>query len=865
VATLVRDPRLALPPRPPRHVLRPRLLAALDAAETSPVTLVSAGPGTGKSTLLSEWARCRNGNVGWLSLTATDDDRRRFWPLFLQAVRATGAAGDDLPLGRPGGSTELLDTIYPHVPEAGAPAVLVLDDAHVLRDPDILAGLDSIIRLWQPRLRLVLASRSDPLLPLPRYRMNGDLSELRASQLAMTAQEARELLAAHHVELADTAFTALLHRTEGWTAGLRLSALRLEGVAEPERFVAEFALDEGSVGEYLLSEVLAQQPPAARRLLIETSFLSEITGPLAQRITGIPAAADLLDQLARKNSFVVPIDRERTRFRYHHLLSEVLRYLLQRRSPERTRTLYRRAGGWFREQGEIAAALHWYARAGDATAATTMLVRGGFALAHVRGQSLLDTGDGQLTRRDFDNAGPAERKVLEFLLPLRAPDPRGAPEQLARWRDSLAEDDLDLLVAARLAELRLARRVGDWPAMDAAASQLLVDQPEAVSATPGLRASALLARAAAAFWSGEPPAAVSTLLADALKSARTESAHQVEVDILGLLAYAEVRAARPRHACISADAARALLAAEPALRAPDMLDLALAATAFLAADFDSMASALRRLGACRSGDPDAAMDGAVALAEAAMLAKCGQTAEAHARLEACEALSTATTGLLAVRRELLFADIETSLGRPNSALALLEPYLSTALADLVGVRRSWAYLALGDLSAAESCARTVLTSTRSDVGRLGLVEGLLCEAEINHRGGHESRCVELLVRAIEIADGDIVLPFANVADVFADVLARHSTVAARWPLPPRTDPPVIHLDIRIPAQLAHPLTERERAVLRYLATSMSTAEIAAELYLSVNTIKTHLAAIYRKLAAKRRRDAVLRARELELL
>ncbi len=178
-----------------------------------------------------------------------------------------------------------------------------------------------------------------------------------------------------------------------------------------------------------------------------------------------------------------------------------------------------------------------------------------------------------------------------------------------------------------------------------------------------------------------------------------------------------------------------------------------------------------------------------------------------------------------------------------------------------------AHLALKDLRAAQDCVRGVLATASPQTGRYTLVDALLCDARIAQLSGDPGRALDILIRALDISRGEIILPFLIATDLFAPLLARHPAVAARWPSRRPDDQPESAAEPApvIPADLPDPLTQRELTILRFLATSMSTTEIAGELCLSVNTVKTHLAAIYRKLPASRRRDAVLRARELELI
>src|SRR5215470_3376599 len=373
----MRDSRLTVPQLPPRHLSRPRLLAALDDAARSPLTLLSAGPGAGKTVLLTDWVRRSDARVAWLSPTAADAEPRRFWPLLMSALRECDGADRGLPIAMPqGAGIDLVQALFSAMSESPAQLVVIIDDAHVLTHPEVLESLDSLIRAGHPGLRLVLAARSDPLLPLHRYRLAGQMREVRAADLAMTPAEITEVLAVHGVSLGERDFGILAARTEGWAAGVQLSAMRMEGAEYPADFVSELALDPGSIGEYLVDEVLHQQPEALRRLLIETSFLDEVTGPLADAVTGMAGCGEMLADLARGNSFVIPLDAAQTRYRYHQLFGEILRYLLQRRMHRDVSRLQERAAAWYEGHGDLGNAVYWAVRVGDRRRVARLLARG---------------------------------------------------------------------------------------------------------------------------------------------------------------------------------------------------------------------------------------------------------------------------------------------------------------------------------------------------------------------------------------------------------------------------------------------------------------------------------------------------------
>ena len=867
------DPRLLLPGLPPLHVPRQRLIDALNEARDSPLTLVAAGPGAGKTVLLSEWAHSQDYPVAWITVTPAENEPSRFWRLFLSAVRAANA-WDNLPRSvRGGDATVLFESLFSRRPAPRTPLPLVIDDAHLLSHPSLLEGLDDLVRSWHPRLRLILAARSDPLLPLYRYRLEGRMRELRASDLAMTPSEARALLAAHGVTLPDPAFDVLATRTGGWTAGIRLSAMRMSGTARPADFVAEFAVDQGSIGEYLMNEVLLRQPRRVRKLLVQTGFLDEVSGPLADAITGSDGSATILAELAHANSFVTSLDPAQTRFRYHQLFAEILQHLMRQQAPRLVPTLYRRAARWYEGQGDVRNAVKWAARAGDGSGIASLLARGGLARSYVQRQDLSDAA----TVLDLvdqvpvngDELRAAEVRTARLALAAITADTETAARRLADPGAVPADlDDPQLRVTASLAELVLAEKAGDAPLTEAAAARLLdVEASSRLGLVPGLRTCILLARARSQFWDGRYEN-VDALLLDARQAAESDHSRAVELEALGTTALLNAYQSRPRKADGAMQQAAELLRLDSDLSAPLTLELAVAFRTFVAGDFAVAARAVQNARSSNAAEWDSALAMLLTLTQAELLVGCGQYSDAWIALSGMPKFDRGDPALLAIHRDMILAAIETGLGRPHGALRLLRRHRSTRFAAPVAVACARAYLALGDLRNAENCVRRAITGETVQLGRYLLIDAILCDAEIAQIRDDPRRALELLVRAVEIADGDIALPFVRTTDVFATLIQRHPTVGARWPVAAAaTEPPVAATDIRrfSPTPFPEPLTDRELAVLRFLATSMSTAEIADELCVSVNTIKTHLAAIYRKLAARRRREAVLRAREFELL
>ena len=254
------------------------------------------------------------------------------------------------------------------------PLALVIDDLHELDSGDALAWLEMLLRRLPARLRVVLATREEPALGLHRLRLAGELAELRGPDLRFSLDETRSLLRASGITLSDTGLDSLQERTEGWPAGLRLAAISLTTHPDPERFVSEFSGSERTVAGYLLAEVLERQPPEVRDLLLRTSILERVSGPLADALTGGTGAEATLQRLEDQNAFVTALDAARTWFRYHHLFADLLRLELRRVAPATIPSLHRAAAAWHEQRRGVVEAVRHYQAAGEWAPAARLLV-----------------------------------------------------------------------------------------------------------------------------------------------------------------------------------------------------------------------------------------------------------------------------------------------------------------------------------------------------------------------------------------------------------------------------------------------------------------------------------------------------------
>ena len=817
-------------PLPAATIERPRLDAALDAARETAFTLVGAPPGWGKSVALASWAGTRG--AAWLTLTPRHGDARRLWTDVLAALRRSGAPLDGLD-----GPSGAIDDDFPlrladALLDAPQRPVLVLDDLHLVRGPG-LASLAELVADGSDALHIVAATRADPELPLERLRLAGRLGELRAHDLAFTPDEASALLGELGVELRADQVRRLVERTEGWAAGLRLAGLSLLGEPDPEAFVANFAGDDRAVADYLTGEVLTGLPAAMRELLLRTSIADRVCGGLADALTGASGGAMMLEELERTGMFVVPLDRHREWFRYHGLFGELLLARLRVERPGLEPELHARAAEWLAAAGLGREAIPHALAATGPRGASALLSEHWLEL-------LLDGQDPEAVIAAAGRPGSDERlAVAAASACLTRGDRAGAEARLRTVGDDHAG-------AGRLAALLRARALGDLPGAREAAGALLHDNG-AGRIGDAERALTLFHLGSAEFAGGRLEAAAEQL-AGAAAIAVDCGREWLLLGCLGRGAALELADGGLRRAERAARAALAL--AEP--RGWHRTAPAAWAYAALAATHwhrDELDDAERRTDAAAAA-AYAARDEPAVLATRALRA---HLAAAHGDLEGA--------------RGLLHAVHEALPGAgpvPARWLEALGPAPWAPLGAGGPIAEAADWLARGDPLAA---LRRVEALPEGDPALHPVLRlhAWLIDALARHGLGQADAAARSLERALALAASEgYRRPFVGTLPVRRLLERQLARPTAYGPLVAELLDALVR-EGGAPPGLLDPLSERERAVLRLLPTLLSYPEIAGELFVSVNTVKTHVKTIYRKLDVTSRRDAVARARELRLI
>lgn len=883
MATPILATKLYVPPPGAKRVLRPRLVERLNAGYRSGrapnVTLISAPAGFGKTTLISEWlaAAGLHPRTAWLSLDDGDNDPARFLAYLVAAVQTVAPPVGAGVLGalqspQPPPPEVLLTALLNDLTALPEPLILVLDDYHVIEAPAIDAGLAFLVEHLPPQVHLVLATRADPELPLGRLRARGQLTELREADLRFTPAEAADFLnPVMGLDLGADDIAALEHRTEGWIAGLQLAALSLQGHPDAHSFITSFSGSHRFVMDYLLEEVLHQQPAAVQNFLLHTSILDRLCGPLCDAVLQAPAGTGhaTLEYLEHANLFIVPLDNERTWYRYHHLFADLLRQRLRQiagaKADQPVIEGHLRASQWYEDHNLDIEAFRHAAAANDIDRAERLINGRGISL-HLRGAvtMLLDWLDA-LPVSEL-NARPTLWWRYGSLLLVNG-QTTGVAEKLDAAEAALPPEPLDEQgrhLVGRIATARavLALTRYDVPNMLAESRRAL---EYLLPTARSLRANAHWTLGVAYLLVGERAAARQSLVEGIALSQAADDQFILILATLGLGNVQEADIELPAAAATYRHVVQ--LAGEQPQQIIHEAHLGLARICYEWNDLPAAERHARQsLTLARQYDRviDRYIMCEVFLARL-QLAR-GEVAEAAASLAATDAAARRQNFVLRLP-EVAAAQVLVLLRQGQVAAAA-----EVAQAHNLPLSQARVHLARGDAPAALALIEPWRQQAEAKHWPDERLKALVLQALAQHALGEFGAAVQSLRAALALAEPSGYLRlFVDEGPALRPVLAAAGQTArpgyaalvlaaleAAWPVASGQPWPAT-------AALTEPLSQRELEVLQLMAHGLSNGEISARLFLALSTVKGHNQKIFEKLGVQRRTEAVARARALGLL
>jgi LuxR family maltose regulon positive regulatory protein len=854
-------------------IIRPHLLAHLNEGLPRKLTLVSAAAGFGKTTLVSTWVRESHRPIAWLSLDEGDNDPTRFLTYLvtaLQTIVPTIGAGivQVLQAPQPPSHEAVLTLVLNELASLPEPALLVLDDYHLIDAQPIHDALTFLLTHLPPQVHLVIATREDPPLPLARLRGRNQLTELRVADLRFTRPEvARFFREVMGTELSADNIAALESRTEGWIAGLQLAALSMQGLADPTAFIRSFTGSHRFILDYLMEEVLQQQPAAVQNFLLHTSILERFCAPLCEAVLrdSTLSGQPMLDTIEQANLFIVPLDSERQWYRYHHLFGDLLRQRLQHSTD--VAELHRRAAQWYETNGFDIEAFDHAIAANDLPHAIQLVEGGSKGMPlHFRGGVFPVLQWLESLPPTVLDANPAlwvmYASALLFVNKIPAVIPTLQAAEIALAPQEPNEKNRDMI--GHIASIRATLAVTQHDI------EAIITQSR--RALDYLHPNNLPVRTATtwtmgyAYYLQGDRAAAARAYTEAL--AISKSIGHIIITVMTTLGIGRIQEEDTRLYEAAETYQRFLqMLGEPPLPLACQAHLGLARIYYEWNELEkAWHHAHESLRLARQLDrTDRAVACELFLAHLHFVQ--GDFPAATAIVTRAEQF-TRQHGFVHRIPDIVAMQVRLLLqqGEPERALALTEQHE-------LPLSQARVHLAHGN----DASALALLESVRHHYQTKGWADerlkAIVLTAMIHYQQGNKAQALELLVEAMALAEpGGYIRLFMDEGLPMAHLLREG---IAEGMLPPYAEKLLTLLESEmatVPAKavprfqpLIEPLSQRELEILHLIANGLSNDEIGNRLFLALNTVKGHNRNIFGKLHVQRRTEAVARARDLGLL
>ncbi len=876
--------KLHIPPPRPGRVLRQRLIERLNEGLHRKLTLISAPAGFGKTTLVSEWIAGSERPTAWLSLDEGDNDPTRFLAHFLAALQTIAADIGEGVLGalqspQPPPTESLLTTLLNEITTVPNDFILVLDDYHVIDTKPLDDALTFLLEHLPPQMHLVISSREDPHLPLARLRVQGQLIELRVTDLRFTHSEASGFLnQVMGLNLTEQDIVSLETRTEGWIAGLQLAAISMQGQEDATRFIRSFTGSHHFVMDYLVEEVLQQQSESVQAFLLQTSILGRLCGPLCDALLLAPSgsAQQTLEYLEHANLFIVPLDNERRWYRYHHLFSDLLRQRLNLWTASSTEgegtgvaELHTRASVWYEENGLEIEAFQHAAATNDFERAERLIEGEGMPL-HFRGAvGPVLNWLGSLPTTVLDDRPSLWTTYASVLLAAGHPARVEQTLQAAEAALEAAEqNDKNRDLVGRIAATRATVAANQYEVETIIAQSrraLEYLHPDNLS----FRTFTAWKLGYAYYLQGDR-AAASRAYTEAISVSKASG--NIMTTLVATIGLASLQAADNQLRLAAQTYRRALqLFGDQPLPFACEAHLGLARILYEWNDLDAAqrhAQQSVRL-ARQVENNDRAVRCQVFLARLQLARRDPAGAAAHLG-EVVQFVHQ--HDFQHWMPEVAAAQVLTLLQQGNLAEAD-----RLARTHQLPLSRSRVHLAQGDASAALALLGPLLQEMETKGWEDERLRIMVLQALALHANDEQDKALQLLGNALALAEpGGFIRTFVDEGEPMARLLAEAAAhgimpdhtgrLLAAFEARDRSSEGEFHPPPAPPTQpLVEPLSQRELEVLHLIAQGLSNREISERLFVALSTVKGHNLRIFGKLQVQRRTEAVARARELGLL